>query len=554
MRLDKLKVINKVDNKLIREIKFNPKGLSLFVDDTNNESGSNIGKTTAAKIIDLCLGAKHTSSLYKENDTGENTIVKDFINDKKVYADLYVTIGNEPYIFSRDLFKNGKCYINNEKLNSYKDFVNKLNIIIFKNNNEKPTFRELMSKFIRLNLENESSLLKYLPGGHRTNLEYQIVYDFLLGLKRNKGENFNLSKKISSIESEISAFLSKNNVSSIDELESKLNLLSINISDLKEEYRNLSIVDDYEKKEENLDKLLIKINNFQEEFNKIKLKSILLSEKIEKESKNIFNVDYKILKTLYDETNAILNKPLKEFRELELFHNGMVQKRIQVLENSLKDNNILLDKLEKELKIMRKDYENSYTTFNSELNEKFEEKFTDYTLKKDTLASIKNDYDYLLKKIQDKKELESKLNNETISEELQKSVKKSFNNYFSTLTKDIVGESFELCFNTGSDEFPISITGLSGKPGTGVKKSLITCFDLAFIDFIIEKNYHMPKFEIHDKLENISIPELKAIVKATHNFEGQYIFPILRDRIKETDIKEEDIVLKLSKDKKFFLI
>lgn len=44
---------------VIRNIKFNLKGLSLIVDNTSNEaneSGNSVGKTTAIKIIDLCLG------------------------------------------------------------------------------------------------------------------------------------------------------------------------------------------------------------------------------------------------------------------------------------------------------------------------------------------------------------------------------------------------------------------------------------------------------------------------------------------------------------------
>ena len=72
MRLIKLKVYSSLDDSIIRLIKFNPQGLSLIVDETNSKSsGSNIGKTTAVKVIDLCLGAKSVSSIYKEGDTGE---------------------------------------------------------------------------------------------------------------------------------------------------------------------------------------------------------------------------------------------------------------------------------------------------------------------------------------------------------------------------------------------------------------------------------------------------------------------------------------------------
>ena len=93
MRLKKLVVKSSIDNEIIREIKFNKYGLSLIVDETNNKvSGSNIGKTTAVKIIDLCLGANSVSSIYKEKDTGENHIVKEFLESNKVNAELTTII------------------------------------------------------------------------------------------------------------------------------------------------------------------------------------------------------------------------------------------------------------------------------------------------------------------------------------------------------------------------------------------------------------------------------------------------------------------------------
>jgi hypothetical protein len=95
---------------------------------------------------------------------------------------------------------------------------------------------------------------------------------------------------------------------------------------------------------------------------------------------------------------------------------------------------------------------------------------------------------------------------------------------------------------------------MNGKPGTGIKKAMITCFDLAHIDLIIKRNYHMPIFEIHDKLENIDLKELKGIVEESRKFKGQYIFPILNDRIETIGISEKEIVLRLSAQDKFFHI
>ena len=51
---------------IIREVVFNKKGLNLIVDNTPEnaiESGNSVGKSTAIKIIDLCLGAKSVMML-----------------------------------------------------------------------------------------------------------------------------------------------------------------------------------------------------------------------------------------------------------------------------------------------------------------------------------------------------------------------------------------------------------------------------------------------------------------------------------------------------------
>ena len=65
------------DCEIIRDIEFNLKGLNLIVDNTSDvveDSGNNVGKTTAIKIIDLCLGAKSVRDLYYDNDTKSDNI------------------------------------------------------------------------------------------------------------------------------------------------------------------------------------------------------------------------------------------------------------------------------------------------------------------------------------------------------------------------------------------------------------------------------------------------------------------------------------------------
>jgi uncharacterized protein YydD (DUF2326 family) len=147
------------------------------------KSGSNIGKTTAVKIIDICLGAKSKSYIYSERDTGDNTLIKNFIQDNKVQAELIIGNDERDYSLKRALYAKGKNYIDNDPL-PYEDYIKKLNRIIFNNESSKPTLGQLIRKFIRLDTSNEEALFKFL-GFYAKNPEYQAIYTYLFGIADN---------------------------------------------------------------------------------------------------------------------------------------------------------------------------------------------------------------------------------------------------------------------------------------------------------------------------------------------------------------------------------
>ena len=556
MQLINLIVIKSTTNEIIRKIKFNDKGLSLIVDETNKvSSGSNIGKTTAVKIIDLCLGAKSVSSLYKEKDTGENLIVGDFLEKHKVVAELTCKIDGELHVFKRALYRNGKNETNGKPVKNITQYKSDLNKIIFKNFNDKPSLRQLISKFIRLENANETALLKFL-GTFPKNYEYQAVYEYLFGIDKSKSENVNILSLNESIDKDIEAIYRKNGVSSLREFETKISLMKEEVEKFKKSYSEVTVVEDYEAKIEENQSLLLDIQKLEAEYSRLNLKQELMKDKIKKEEEKIFAVDTKLLRQLYEETKLTLDKQLCDFEDLEKFHNGMVNKRIVMLQASLGE---LIDQskfIYDQLQQLRKAYETNYVSFNVELKDKFEEKYNEYAINKIKLENFINDYDYVIEKFQEKENNLSKKVAENSDKSKKDEIEERLNRYFKELTNSIIGEPFAIVLNENDneEEFPVKIIGMNGKPGTGIKKAMITCFDLAHINLIIEKNYHMPVFAIHDKMENIDLKELAGIISETRKFDGQYIFPILSDRIDMMGIKEEEIVLRLSAKDKFFHI
>lgn len=92
MKIEKLTICKTEPNEeVIRSIIFKS-GLNLILDDHKgniSRTGNSIGKSTVIKIIDLCLGGRNVKNLYYDKDTrSENNIIKDFLNEYKVQAEL----------------------------------------------------------------------------------------------------------------------------------------------------------------------------------------------------------------------------------------------------------------------------------------------------------------------------------------------------------------------------------------------------------------------------------------------------------------------------------
>ena len=134
---------------------------------------------------------------------------------------------------------------------------------------------------------------------------------------------------------------------------------------------------------------------------------------------------------------------------------------------------------------------------------------------------------------------------------------KKFNQIFAGYCDKLYGEKYLLAYNENwkaEGKFPISIASLGGNVGTGKKKAVIVAYDLAYMQYSIDAGIKVPQFVIHDKMENTHINQLKTIFEICEKIEGQYIIPILRERIDkiENSFIEKATVLELSSTNNFF--
>ena len=169
MRIKSL-IIRETNPKIknVRVLNFCLYGANFIVDkNTPNEreTGNSIGKSTVAKIIDLCFSGKSVSSLYTDSETkNKDVAIEKYLSNKKLEAELeLVAQDGQVYTLTCSLFRNGYRKINGQKY-TQQDYLSKLNEIVFDLKEQNPTFkrscyRELLKLNFRIALSNEDERL-----------------------------------------------------------------------------------------------------------------------------------------------------------------------------------------------------------------------------------------------------------------------------------------------------------------------------------------------------------------------------------------------------------
>ena len=185
-----LRIINTLHNETLRNVGFHA-GANFIVDTEDSEAHNKVGKTTFLRLIDVAMGAKNKKLIYTDADTNtETTELRKFIENNKIAVELVLTDSfdseqNDTDVLLRiDLFSNGNYYINGKQAKQ-KDYYAELNKLLFANEPNVPTFRELIGSFVRVSVGGDNStFLKILPYGN--NAKYRSVYNFLFKISNPK--------------------------------------------------------------------------------------------------------------------------------------------------------------------------------------------------------------------------------------------------------------------------------------------------------------------------------------------------------------------------------
>ncbi len=552
---------------IIREVVFNKKGLNLIVDNTPEnaiESGNSVGKSTAIKIIDLCLGAKSVRELYYDADTrSENKTVKDFLSKYKVQAELCLEdSNNKEYIIKRDLFSNGKKYIF-DKAYTEQEFWEELKKIIFHLNEPRPTFRQLIPKFVRLATTSEDGMIKFLPA--MTTIDtYDTIYCFLFqiysdSLLSKKGE---LTEKISECQKAIQTLEKSKSITSLGLLKQSLEIINADLEDLNTKRNKLSYMDVYRDELDTKRKLTLRINDLQEKMELLEFEIDNIEKSISNLSKDKREIDFNTLQALYMEAKSYLPELHKKFEELVDFHNSMIQNRIDFIQEQLGIKQELFMQYSRQLQEILLEKEKITVEV---LDEGLLDELNMLNRRIEELSLKKGEISQSIHLLEEQGQIRQQLNQEL--DEIERQMEDSgieektkvFNQIFADYCEKLYGEKYLFDYNPKWKEerkFPVDISALGGNVGTGKKKAVIVAYDLAYMQYSIKMGINVPQFVIHDKMENTHINQLKTIFQICNEIDGQYIIPILRERIDKIDQNYIDKakILELSTEDKFFKI
>lgn len=558
-------------NETIRDIKFH-NGLNLIVDNTptkNNriQTGNNVGKTTVLKLVDVCFGA-NPKIVYQDSEdkNKEYVIVRDYLKENEVSVLLELTNSFEDtettISIERNFLQRTKAVrmINGEQILD-KDFENTLlNLFFPEVVYNKPTFRQIISHNNRYTDDKIQYTLKTLDK-YTKDTEYETLNLFLLGCDvSNGGQRQLLIEKIKQEESY------KNRVEngmSLPTYKSALEQIISNIETLNRKKDDFGINADFEKDLDLLDEVRYKINSVSSEISTLTIRRELIEESVAGFQADTSNIDTNELKNLYDEVKANISELHKTFEELVSYHNKMIQEKIKFISAELPTLKSNISAKQAELSDLLKQ-ETEYTSKIA--------KYDSFETLEDIIEDLNNahrqqgEYETIIKQLSDIDVNLSAYNAElnTISDGLFSDNFKAdldarierFNKYFSTVSKELYGESYFLSVDIqeskGKKFYKFSAYNMN--LSSGKKQGEILCFDIAYILYARQENIPHLDFLLNDKKELLHGNQLEKVADFVAKNNIQLVLTILKDKLPQSLVKEDNIILELSQDDKLFRI
>lgn len=566
MFLKQLIIQNK--NTIIRDIPFH-KGINLIVDERpesirqKTDTGNSIGKTTVLRLVDYCFGGDG-KNIYQDTEFNKqpNTTIENFLKDNEIIITV-VLVDNldapkeEVIIRKNFLLRSKKLQeINGQNITDNKEFDKALKKEIFKSEVDKPTFKQIISKNIRDEKNKMANIVKVLNSFTRPE-EYEALYLFWLGINTDSHNQKELLSKEKTREENFQKRLKKDGELSL--IEQQLILLNGNIEELNQRKNKFNLNENYAADIDKLNEIKSKLNRSATELSRLEIRKDLINESKEDLEQEYTQIDTSQIKSLYEKAKSLISNIQVSFEDTVKFHNDLISEKLEYITKELPEIEQQIRKIKSEIIVLRKEEDTLTESLNkSALVEDFEKTILDLNKqfeRKGNLEEQKRLWLYSQEKLAD---IDKELNaiNQGISSkdsQIQNRITE-FNKYFSVMSNRLYGETYLLSSQKNEKGYELIVTNLEGNPSTGKKKGQIAAFDFAYIEFADKLDIECLHFIMHDQLETIHDNQLNTIVEVANSVNGQYIVPILRDKIPSNiDISEFE-VLSLSQNDKLFRI
>lgn len=560
-------VIIQNKNSIIRDIHFH-KGINLIVDETpvgssQQATGNNVGKTTVLRLVDYCFGADG-KNIYQDTEFNKqpNTTIENFLKDNEIIITI-VLVDNldepkEEVIIRKNFLSRTKKLqeINGENITNDKEFDKALKKEIFNSDVDKPTFRQIISKNIRDEKNKMTNIVKVLNSFASSEV-YEALYLFWLGIStdsHSEKERLSLDKKK---EESFQKRLKKEGELSL--IEQQLILLNDKIDELNKRKNKFNLNENYAADVDKLNDIKAKLNRSATELSRLEIRKDLINESKEDLEQEYTQIDTSQIKSLYEKAKSLISNIQVSFEDTVKFHNDLISEKLEYITKELPEIEQQIRRIKSEIIVLRNDEDALTETLNkSALVEDFEQTILDLNKqfeRKGNLEEQKRLWLYSQEKLADIDDNLNKINQGISSKDSQIQNRiTEFNKYFSVMSNRLYGETYLLSSQKNEKGYELIITNLEGNPSTGKKKGQIAAFDFAYIQFADKLDIECLHFIMHDQLETIHDNQLNTIVEVANSINGQYIVPILRDKIPSNiDISEFEI-LSLSQDDKLFRI
>lgn len=545
-------MIHKVfaDNHNFKEVNFT-NGLNIVLgskssDSDDKDTRNGVGKTLLIDIINFCLG----SHIDKNSKLKKIDLIKDWTFS--IIIDLYGTkctvsrsIDEPGTVFVKGDFSNfpkqpqptldGHYY----KLKDWTELLGNYNFNLNETLDYKPSFRSLISYFIRNTPE--AYLDPFTTYRHQNNITLQSNTSFLLGL------NWKCASK---------AQLIKDKEKNLKEEEKKIMETYPNLGAI--ETKKINVENELNKKQQELNtfKLHKRYKDIEKEVNQItkeiKLlvnENVTLNRKLDNYTESIKtekNPKEDALNKLYSEMDSIFKPSAKKtLNEVKEFHKNLIKNRkeflkveISELKNTIKHHEELIQE---------------YDTKRSELMQilNTHSALEDYSLIQMEISDYKTEINKLndiinqFKRIEDNKDEikeEKNILNQKIKREyeLQRSKWEKSITIFNENTKALYGENGSLIINFSEKGYKFNIE-FPKNESRGVSKMKIFCYDAMLLE--LNSIYNNIDFLIHDS-EIFSDVDSRQVAKAMnliknkcdeHNL--QYICTLNSDELEKINLE-----------------